>query len=210
MRASEVLFPAGIAAIVAVVAVQQWAHRAEMRAVEARMESLGKQVDEGRRSPGLEVRVVHEPSALPLKAAAPRPEERAEEEPAAIPAQPAAAPPDGAEMATRFAAAFRAEPVDAAWEAETRPRLQASLEAAGKATSARVRSTECHGSMCRVEVVHDDRGRLDSFFASLHAPDTRAWNGAMFTRVEPEGGQLVTTSYMFREGVALPSVSGED
>jgi hypothetical protein len=118
---------------------------------------------------------------------------------------------DPAEVAKRIDADFRAEPVDAAWEAEARPRLEASVAVAEAATSASVRSMACHGTMCRLDLVYADPRQLHAFVNVMHDPKVKPWNGPMFTHVEPRQGQrLAATSYLLREGLRIPYLTAKD
>jgi hypothetical protein len=96
----------------------------------------------------------------------------------------------------------RTGPPDPAWTSEIQAELTGSLEAG---SGAAVRSIACGATLCRVEMSHADKARLDRFVDTFSASSRRNFL-ALFER---DGDTLATTIFVARAGQQVPNVAKE-
>jgi hypothetical protein len=125
-------------------------------------------------------------------------------------AAPRQAPVERTEEERRLyaSAIFDAEPVDASWAGTTQRELAGKLRGLAGSSSS-VQTVDCRNTLCRVELINDNRDvggdLLRSFMRS------NAWPGSgMAIRGEPDPkGRVALTLYLAREGAALPEAEPE-
>lgn len=103
---------------------------------------------------------------------------------------------------------FAREATDAAWAAQARSRLEAQLPRVTPAGS-HVRSLECRTSLCRLELVHDNRAAYRELVerafldTSHHIGEGPAFSAQLDTTSD---GRLITVAYLGRRGQPLPQL----
>jgi hypothetical protein len=100
-------------------------------------------------------------------------------------------------------ARFHSEEYDRNWGADARQRLEKQV-ARALVDGSRVLATECRGSLCRVEIRHDDMADHQHFLREVSAEPTAAWEGpTMISLEEGTGDHVVSIGYFAREGTLL-------
>lgn len=116
---------------------------------------------------------------------------------------------DPEEVRVRIDEIFQEESTDPAWGTQARATAHARI-AEILPGSSRLRSIECHASMCRFETAHQDPESYRQFLISaFHDPATKLWEGGGFSTPLPghdEDGRVVTVAYLARDGQPLPPV----
>jgi len=107
------------------------------------------------------------------------------------------------EVTQHIETTFHSEAMDTAWAREARQQLQEKL-ATILSKGASIGSLECHSSLCRIELRHPDEEQYRQFMQNM-TQDGTFWKGASMTyRGEEDGRNIVTISYLTREGHAMP------
>jgi hypothetical protein len=185
-------------------------HEAQLGQVRADLASLSTSVAQAQRSAHEER--AHAPHAPVVVVAAP-----SVEAPPPELAPSAAGPSRGAaehralepaEVRAKIDTAFAREGVDPTWTTQAQATAQTRLAAALPETS-KLRSVECHSSMCRFETVHEDADHVNQFVQRAFMNSaTQVWNGGFFSTAVPEAGtdKVVIVSYLARDGEELDPV----
>jgi hypothetical protein len=97
---------------------------------------------------------------------------------------------------------IRSGPADPRWSSEVQGQLAGSLEA-GSGSS--LRSVECGAALCRAEISHPNRQRLEHFVQTLTSTLHR--NFQIF--FERDGEVLATTVFIARDGQQIPNLAKE-
>jgi hypothetical protein len=125
----------------------------------------------------------------------------------AAPAAPEATPEQIKERTDRRAElierSLRAEPVDAAWARQAERTISETVAADPVLRSARLLSTECRSTMCRIEAGHSSRGEGSRFGSAL--PNRLGGFPSGTMRVQARGDRdFRTVIYLAREGHRIP------
>ncbi|HYO57223.1 hypothetical protein [Archangium sp.] len=107
------------------------------------------------------------------------------------------------EVTQHIETTFEGEAMDTAWARGVRQGLQEKL-APLLSKGSSIGSLECHTSLCRIELRHPDEEQYQQFMQRMTQGGT-FWKGASMTyRSEEDGRDIVTISYLAREGHAMP------
>ena len=195
--------------VVALVAVQQKRHDAEMVALRQQLHSVEARFGDGERQP-----IVRD--ALPLSGGASGYAPPAPPAPSPASTSSGKAAPDVVksraieppELRDYYEEVFVQDHSDTEWTVTER-RIVSDKIGAVLPKGSVLRSVECRTSMCRIETSHADLERYKQFYRSafMERP-AQIWNAGMFSTPLndniPTEGPIVMVSFLAREGKQLP------
>jgi hypothetical protein len=187
----------GAATIVALVVINR-ANERRLRALEQQVRAVADDAREAADRSPPPIVVLPTPAAMPAPAT---PEPTAARSPENQSEAPVVTE---AEQAAYVGTVFSQETIDTSWAKQTERSIGASLRAITESSS--LDGLECHRTLCRANLRHQDQAKLGAFHDRLAAHANELWTGPIYSHRDSVGpdGAVQNTIYFAKPGEEIP------